>query len=426
MINPREYIEGQYNAVASYLCNRENMRVIPNHIEGLLDSVKLSEQARDYQIQCAAQWALVRQAKVEIERELVPMAKRREFEARLAYMIAREVVPVYGKLDPTIKDLPAKLSNCRVCGKVGMDAGGDKRFFWDTKCNCSKMCPDEMRYEGQRIAERYIPAMVANLHGVFRNDKTQARVTRRPKLQKFVISPRNVPLGDLKETKARLFKTWSNINRRSVCKGIIGALVVQEDPLAAGEESWNVHLNVLAVVAGQFDWGDFRREFANMWGDDDVQIDFVTEHRMMELSRRKRARRGDTLPVTRESMLIDACNEMVKYVCKIVGSDHAGVESDRLEAKPMDQWPAAAWFEWYQSNKGFRRTRSYGELYNTSEPENEELAVHAFGFIKLDTSDSARFRYALRVPSIDLIPADKFAETDRHFHYFDHYSGPPN
>lgn len=222
--------------------------------------------------------------------------------------------------------------------------------------------------------------------------------------------------------------------------------------MAAGDESWNVHLNVLAVVAGQFDWGDFRREFANMWGDDDVQIDFVTEHRMMELSRRKRARRGLSEPVTRESMLIDACNEMVKYVCKIVGSDHASLDgvsppsasnSDKGEragnlqdeseglhslrsARPMDEWKPECWFEWYQANKGFRRTRSYGELYNTPEPEIEELAVHAFGFVKLDTGDSARFRYELSTPSIDLIPADKFANENHASHYFDHYGGPPD
>jgi len=412
--NPADYVDDQHWGVINYLRSRPQLRTIPNHIEGVLSSIEAGEQALNHEIKSQIQLSIIQAARRAIELELAPMAERRKFEQRLAYMIAREVVPKYGAFDKSIKDLPGKLSNCRQCGKIGVDTGGDKRFFWDTKCNCSKICPDEMRYESQRLTEKYIPHMLMHLNA-----------NRRLKLQKFVISPRNVPKEKLHEAKSRLFKTWANINRRKVCEHLTGALVVQEDPLAAGDETWNVHLNVLVLVGGHFNWSAFRSEFARMWGDEDVQIDFVTEHRMKQLTEAKLRRQGRTEPATRELVLIHSINEMVKYVCKISGSDHQhsddgnhdgdvntadgsakGSRSRKIEARPMDKWPGERFYEWFSANRGFRRTRSYGVLYNVPVQSEEEREVEWFGFVKWNDQVD---RYEVHTSFIGLIPADKFA-----------------
>ena len=220
-----------------------------------------------------------------------------------------------------------------------------------------------------------------------------------------------------------------------MCKNLIGSLVVQEDPKGI-DDNFNVHLNVMTIVNGRFDWKQFRQTFKEMYGDFDVQIEITTEDDlpngrpgMRTITERKLRKRGQLNgPVTREQMLIHAMHEMVKYVCKIVGSDHPRSRNDpqtaakALEAQPMDEWPGSVWFEWYRANKGFRRTRSYGELYNTPEPEPEDLMVEWFGFIKWQERTS---RYEISTPSIDSIPADKFAELSRGFEGYPSSRGPP-
>lgn len=406
--------------------------------QAALDAIEQLNQMREFRVRDRDHLQVLIQARREIEMEIVPMAKRREFENRLAYFIATKVKPIYKHHDASIADLPEKLSNCRTCGRIGVNPQGDKRFFWDHKCNQGKLCPDEARYEASRLSEVYIPEILA-----------QCRANKRIKLQKLVISPRNVPLGQLHETKRKLFQVFSNLNRRAVGKNLVGSLVTQEDPLAAGYApgggtSWNVHLNALILVGGHFDWGEYRREFANAWGDDDVQVDFKTEKDMWRLSEGRQKNQG--IPLTRELVLMDAIREMVKYATKITGSDHDGTPKRKpkiikrrqrddhvwigtggveLEAAPMDEWQAADWFEWWRSNKGFRRTRSYGSLYRFEKVELPEAEnCQPIALINLNASQRAFF-YEISGCPIDLIPADNFANSPPDYYPFDHYRGPP-
>jgi|GEM_PF-7059429 len=453
------------SAIARFVRNSDRAQVsLPNHLLNDLDYVEDAQHARAFRVENLLQLKMVTEAKAILERSLPGASDRRRYELKLADMIQHKVLPLYGDIDPNLKELPAKLRACRDSGLVGVTAQGHVKHRWPEKCNQSKLCAHEAREEGQRLAERYLKP-VSNF----------LRDHRSAKLQYWVISPKNCEAGNLHQTKRDIMRIFSKLNRRKVARSVAGSIAVQEDPLGRNSDEWNVHLNVLAIIDGPFHWKAYRREFMNELGHDRIQIEFITEHRMRQKSAAKSARRAKiagvpSLPMTRYQVITDAFVELVKYVTKITGYDHAkkaltdavpvpgkateslepGVndravalpekqgqgrsDAGRSEAAPMYAWSGERWFEWYKANRGFRRTRSYGVLYRvcdrcgsydhserhcgaTAEPEPE---IEWIGSIEWRDFESGYSH------SIDLIPAHKSASEYHYQPSFDRQNrGPP-
>ena len=268
------------NAIARFVRNSDRAQVsLPNNLLNDLEYVEDSQRARAFRVENLLQLKMVSEAKAILERSLPGASDRRRYELKLADMIQHRVLPLYGDIDPNLKELPKKLRACRDSGLVGVTAQGDVKHRWPEKCNQSKLCAHEAREEGQRLAERYLRP-VSN----FINDH------KRAKLQYWVISPLNVAPENLHDAKRQMFQIYSRLNRRAITKNVAGSVVVQEDPVSKDGKQWNVHLNVLALVNGNFSWGDYRRAFMNELGHDQLQIEFITEHRMRQKSAAKARR----------------------------------------------------------------------------------------------------------------------------------------
>ena len=419
------------NAIARFVRNADRAQVsLPNHLLNDLDYVEDARSARAFRVENLLQLKMVTETKAILERSLPGASDRRRYELKLADMIQHKVIPLYGDIDPFLRELPPKLRACRDSGLVGVTAQGDVKHRWPEKCNQSKLCAHEAREEGQRLAERYLRP-VSN----FINDH------KRAKLQYWVISPLNVAPENLHDAKRQLFQIYSRLNRRAITKNVAGSLVVQEDPVSKDGKQWNVHLNVLALVNGHFSWGDYRRAFMDELGHSDLQIEFITEHEMRRRSQAKAQRRAKitgthSLPMNRHQVITDAFVELVKYITKITGFDHNNKsETGELsEAPPMYAWTAQQWYEWYRANKGFRRTRSHGVLfrvcdrcgsYQHSEKDCDQDAelepdIEWIGSIDWQDFESGYSH------SIDLIPAHKSASEYHYQPSFDRQKrGPP-
>lgn len=407
---------------------------LPNNLLNDLDYAEDARKARTFQVKSLYDQKLIDTTKRLLEASLPAASDRRRYELKLADMIQHRVIPFYAQFEPQLKELPAKLRACRDSGLVGIVAEtGEVRHRWPEKCNQGKLCAHEAREEGQRLADRYLQP-ISN----FLSDHRTAR------LQYWVISPLNCQPETLHDSKREILKVFSKLNRRAVTKRVAGAVVVQEDPLSADNETWNLHINVLALVNGYFDWKAYRQAFMDELGHDQIQIEFISQKQMERRSAAKAARRAkraggpvSTMPPNRHQVIADTFVELIKYVTKITGYDHVqktepeGVSDQgspgpddtgdssrrRIEARPMYAWPADRWFEWYRANKGFRRTRSYGVLYRVCDTcgsyqhSAAECGQQCEPEPVVEWVGSVEWRdfAAGYVSSIDLIPAHKSA-----------------
>lgn len=316
---------------------------------------------------------------------------RRDAEQALAAYVQNVVIPEAALHEiEVLKKLHEGMAACRTSGQhgVGLNSKGsvvENRFQWHVKCRKSKLCPDEARLEGVRIAERYLPPVEDWLDG---GSKRRAFY--------LVMTKPNYAVGSLHDAKRDMFRDFVNFlerirhnkkTRRRV-GNIQGALVVQEDPLSALGD-WNVHLNVVLLVDGHFEWDECRKE----WGGFNIYF--------------KQLERED---------LPDTFRELCKYQAKAtsVGNEHA-----KTKQPGMVDWPAACWLEWWRANHGFRRTRSYGVLYGIPEPElsEEEVAEGAESdqvvqtvWLGRMTWENGQYRiehYREALKYVDLIQADK-------------------
>lgn len=276
---------------------------------------------------------------------------RRDAEQALVAYIRNTVTPKAMLHEiQRLEKLADQMAACRTSGQHGIGVNGngifvENRFMWTAKCRKAKLCPDESRLEGARIAERYLPH-IENWLDTGKNRRAFYLVLTQP----------NAPVGTLRESKKQMFTDFVNLLERirhnkkirKLVGDIQGALVVQEDPLAARGD-WNVHLNVVALVQGAFNWKELRKA----WGDYQIHIE--------EIKRDK---------------LAGSFKELCKYQAKAtsVGNEHSASKQPG-----MVDWPADCWLEWWRANDGFRRTRSYGVLYNLPELEEatEEVAEGA-------------------------------------------------
>lgn len=337
-------------------------------IERFRDSVRVYQKRAD-----------IEGLRDELDAEMPSRERRRHAEHELAdYIEATQ---------PDLAGVVEGMRNCRMSGCVGLRLGGGHVVAWDSKCHDVRLCPDQAREETRRLAEKYAPAV-------------QRWATAKPGRRVFyaVFTHGNYEPGRLRHGKAHLFRRWrrwldatrpvTDGDRRrwhygpkkrrcALFPGLAGALVTQEDPLSAAGD-WNVHLNAILLVEGEFSFAAVREA----WGCN-VHLQQVTPD---------------------AGGLARAVSELCKYAAAHVGSKSAAKHADGAsKAPPMTQWAGERWREWYDAQQKFRRTRSYGALYRVPAPESEPLdGVEWVGVIRF--CDSGRYW-------VDLIPGDNFSRS---------------
>jgi len=325
--------------------------------------------------------ALLKSYHDEITQSLEPFAHRRLIEQDLARYIQDKIIP-HAFWHEKMHELHNKICTCRVSGSHGIEIREGKKInavrAWDHKCGQAKLCPDESRLEGQRLAERYLPEV-----GSFAL-KTGNRIFY------AVLTMPNYAPGALLEGKKEIYKKWTSLLlriKRSKNKplsdpfrrlnAIKGALVVQEDPLSA-KLDWNVHLNIMLLVHGNFDFEDLR----NAWG-------YNLEIRHIKA-------------VDLAKSFLEICKYQVKAIAEKSSDGHS-------EAPGMMQWDSALWLEWWRANKGFRRTRSYGCIFNLPEVIEPEVEVETIwlGRMRFDHDQYEVTVFESALKHVDLIQGDK-------------------
>lgn len=358
--------------------------------------------------------------------------QRRKIEHQLA-----DYLEGFGILADKIQ----KMRCCRMHGNWGdrEHAGGLKPVIaWDAKCGEVRLCPDEARAEQRRLVRRYKPAM---------KEWIKARPTRR-RIQKAVITWPNVPAGELAAMKRRMFKEHGALMKKFPV--LRGALVSQEDPLSARGD-WNIHLNVLYLVEGKFDWKDFRaawhEQTAHLFpaSSSDFQMDlqqlprfderalekaliecikYPVKHITEKPDRKKQQQDPDADPDQEQrdqdpppdddaTRISSSCSKNEQAAAGGIEVQGRGeiVDPGRpgaVEFAPaMVDWSKEQFMEWWSAGLRFRRTRSYGALFKIGDPERDQdlSEVRWRGRVWWDHRASA---YAVeRAGPVDLIQGDK-------------------
>lgn len=289
-------------------------------------------------------------------------------------------------------NVAAKLRKARRTFTWGTRPDGEIMMVWDDKSGLVRLDPDEAREETRRLAERYIPALMAFARAGYG-------------LHYCVFTMPNFAPDKLALGKKKLYKRFVNLLRKRLNKApmfpeLMGALVVQEDPLSA-DGTWNVHLNVVLVTKETFHPGLYKK-LRRAW------------HWNVELKPLK-AGAGD---------LARTFNELIKYSTQAVPEKAADKASRGATRAPaMTEWSAAQFWEWWQAQKGFRRTRTYGCLYGNKVLKPEPLGLddvtwHGTGYC-------GKWSFSAQAPLlIDLIPGDK-STTDNRLYPDNLHTGPP-
>lgn len=290
---------------------------------------------------------------------------RREIEERLADYIEQHVAEFAHVRE--LVEAPAKLRACRRSGLWGErgDAGRAKLVMgWDFKCGLTRLCPDESRAEQRRLVRRYKPAI-----GDWKREKPCAR-----RVQKAVITWPNIAAGQLAPMKRAMMKQFAKLVKKFPC--IQGVLVSQEDPLSERDD-WNVHLNVVLLVEGRFDWSEFRAEWTAQ-----------TKHLFPECAATSYQMELRELPRCDDRALDDALREVIKYAVK--HQDMAGLSPGRF-------------LEWWNAGLRFRRTRSYGVLFRIGDVKAPRAETIWHGRVQWDRRAGA---YAVYRAGVGLTQAD--------------------
>jgi hypothetical protein len=216
------------------------------------------------------------------------------------------------------------------------------------KCSKAKYCPDEARAEGRRLYRYYTQHAIRHLN------RGGAR-----SVQFGVLTVSNVPFSGLEQAKQEIHARFNRI--KTHFPQLIGALVTTECPMGLDGKTWNLHMNVLMLLEGRFDWESWNA----MWGE---WCHFTSWREMrkktIEKLRRNGASERDIAKLTDEQVLENAFRELCKYVSKIVGEKKHTIYGHARESKPMTQWNFEQFVEWRQAMTGYRRTRGYGVLFD--------------------------------------------------------------
>lgn len=350
--------------------------------DGTIDESTLS--VKDYDI-----YAIER----EIEEDAMAKSDRHMIRQRLAGYLEENIAGNQLR-EYQYADVVHKLRTARNTGVVGIDPlSGRHITAWDDKVNCVRLCPDEAREETQRLTRKYAPEIFRLLEA-----------NPRWRLFYAVYTQANIDEGSLKEGKRNQYKKFSNFHRSTWAKQRIkGSFVIQEDPLAIDSKSWNVHLNVIHVVEGDFSYKELRHQWGN--NVEVRQIKGTPEH------------------------ISQAFLEVVKYAAKHIGEKSE--DGKHTKALGMTSWDFDQWHEWFVAGKGFRRSRSYGCLYRFDGIPDKGVALEDVlwvGSINHDgTSYAVKMHRNVESIAVDLIQADNFASPNSDFQNRGHCLGinPP-
>lgn len=328
----------------------------------------------------AGAWLNVRADVVE---RMGSMAKRRAAEREVSDYIRDKVLPEHW--DTKLADLADAMRECRQSGVYGVYHPDNRAVFaWDVKCGCSKLCPHEAREETKRLSAHYLPLLMN-------------QIDQGNRVYYGVLTMPNVPRGELDKTQREIFRLWNALCKKTTRVGngrrvklfpeILGSLANVEAPQAA-DGSWNVHLNVILVTTNA---GVKYEKLKHHWP---WWFKFFSMSQMRQKTEeRLRGRGQDVSRLSTRDVLQHALLEVIKYPVQTVAEksdkgrrgtwkddllgsvyyDHRG----RRRAPPLVEWAPEAFAEWWQAQKRFRRTRSYGKGvlfgFTVDKPPNTDM-----------------------------------------------------
>jgi hypothetical protein len=281
----------------------------------------------------------------------------------------------YGKLAWQLRD-------ARQVGALGVDVHGGENFdgelveAWANRAGLVKLCPDDARREQQRAA---------SLYGQRLRELDAAGYI----LRYAVLTLPNFPQWELgagldliyeRFKQTILYARTDGFVARSIRDAkrkfpdLVGAWGCVEAPLSGrfvdGDRSqaWNVHLNLLLVFKPS-----------------DELVDWVTHNgRAVPNYEPLRAAWGfdvhfDEIPQGDRNALNRSLRELLKYPLQTVSAksaEHRMPKRDRhgrllTPAPPMIAWEPECFAEWWRAHKGYRRVRSWGNLYRGSLVDDE-------------------------------------------------------
>lgn len=319
------------------------------------------------------------EANEQLSLELPGYSERAAIRSALAQKMEREVLP--HAPEEWLQRYPERLRLARQSGQFGIRLDtGKPVVFWDNKAGLARLCPDDAREEAMRLRRRVMPRV------------EELRASGHRMLYAVFTMP-NFAAGKLDDGmhsiierfKASVLKA-KNKDGELLFPEIKGALVVLEAPLGASRD-WNVHLNVILVIAPKvfFDFGKLREQWHWNIGGPNGRMAWISD-----------------APGAFEA----AFAELIKYaVAATVAKSAQHAAKGKTPAPPMLEWTPDELLEWLRAMHGFRRTRTYGVMYGLDAPEAEELgAVVWVGTVSLQGG-----RYRHRLALLDSIPEDKFA-----------------
>jgi len=307
---------------------------------------------------------------------------RQLLSQRIAAMSQRRYEKL-GEIDCYLDRLAAKLRDARQKGTFGIRVNNGKMvWMWDTKAGLSRLCPDDAREESMRLQRKVMEPLL---------DLQAAGHA----LHYVVLTAPNFGPGKLKEGMAYIHRRFRQLRKAKFPDGslrfpeIRGALTVLEAPLG-GYRDWHVHLNCILVVKGFLDYEKLRA-----WWHWNLHAEKLPAHHDREQSR---------------ELLRGALAELIKYVVAATVAKsreknfRARDGEDRPRPPSMLEWSDAELYEFIYAMKGFRRTRSYGELYKIKKPEREELGE----IIHIGQLRAIGGAIVARCALLESIPGDNF------------------
>lgn len=358
--------------------------------------------------------------------------------------------------DVAIRKLPSRLREARQTGTI-MYRKEDQKFItmWDSKAGIPLLCPDDAREEAMRVQRRVVPAVM------------EALKQKGARAYYAVFTMPDAAPGKLRAAQRSMFKRFNSLIRK--CKRddslpLLGAYGVMESPLS-WDRDWHVHLNVILVTRGWFDYAKLRHlwhwnvEVRRLASTETAIAAALTEiikyscravpeksaskatqtaRHAIGAAKRGADDQGHESPLAGHSMALEEQSAAPPALPECVDSstqrrvvDAKGESSrDGAPASPgasppaLIEWTPQEFIEWWNAHKGFRRSRGYGCLFRIDDPEPESMdGFEAVGTVAHDGARLVR-RFAL----LGSIPGDKsstMSHRERLKAYLRRLTGPP-
>lgn len=349
----------------------------------------------------------------QLELELPAYAERAAIRQALGLKIRDEVLPIYSPR--WLERVPSRLMLARRTGCFGVPLSTGKPIvYWDLKAGLSRLCPDDAREEAMRLRRRVQPKL----------EELQASGHQ---LTYAVFTMPNFAPGKLRNGMEAIYRRFKALLKARNSFGepmfpeIKGALCVLEAPLGRARD-WNVHLNVILVTRGFLNWGTLQNRWH--WNVDLRKLSSAPGAiggALTELIKyavaatvAKSQKKAEDYSRARAASATEASAVAAPTQEPGAKVRSAGLASNRAQgeplpyAPPMLEWSARELAEWLEAFHGFRRTRSYGELYGLQDPDPEDLGPIAW----LGTVRLVGGVYVHRLHLLDSIPGDKSAPFD--------------